>query len=114
MLNRYLRNEPLDLVSGAVISLGSSWALFHGIWWLVRRLPATVNLYSNGIMKMGESRVRPFKSMTGYNWSSKDSYYVLQITLDKGRAQSYGVPDPMTRSKIDEVLCQNGLKESQG
>lgn len=112
MISKHVRDETFDLVPSIVISLGSSWVLFYGLWWLVRRLPATVNLYSNGIMKMGQNRVRPFKSMTSYSWSPKDSYYVLRITTDRGRVQSYGVPDPVTRGKIDDVLRQNGLKES--
>jgi hypothetical protein len=111
MLSEYLRGEPFDLVSSIVINLGSSWFLFYGLWWLVRRLPATVNLYSNGILKMGQNRVRPFGEMSGYNWSQKGSYCVLHIITSRGGVLSYGVPDPITRDRIEAALSQIGLKK---
>jgi len=78
----------------------------------VGRRPASVNLYSKGIMKMGQQRILWFQNMTGFSWSDEGSYYVLHLMPKKGRNVLYGVPDAMTREKVEAVLQQNGLKET--
>lgn len=96
---------------GVGIMFGAGVFLLYGMPWLLRRLPASVTLYSTGIMKMGDQNIHPFKGMSGFNWLQKGSYYVLNIVTPKGRILSYGVPDPMTRDKIEAILGQTGLSK---
>jgi hypothetical protein len=58
---------------------------------------------------MGEKSIRSFKEISGYDSSEEGSYYVLHLITKKGRAILYGVPDPMTREKIETILRQAGL-----
>ena len=103
--------HPPDFIVAFPMILALSVGLVYGYPWLLRRAPGTINLYSFGIMGMGEQRIRSFKEITGYNWTEEGSYYVLRLITKKGRTLLYGVPDPMTRDKVDEVLSQAGLNK---
>jgi hypothetical protein len=101
--------HPPEFFVAFPMILALSFGLMYGYPWLMRRSPGTVNLYSFGIMRMGEQRIRSFKEMSGYNLSEEGSYYVLRLIAKKGRITLYGIPDPMTRDKIEVVLSQAGL-----
>lgn len=100
--------SPLGI--GLILVVGS--LLLYGMPWLLRRFPATVTLYSTGIMRMGDQNIYPFKGMTDYAWLQMPTYYVLLIKTKRGRHCSYGVPDAMTRDKIDAALMECGLTRS--
>jgi hypothetical protein len=104
--------HPPDFVVAFPIILALGVGLVYGYPWLLRRAPAAVSLYSFGIMAMGERSIRSLKTLSGYNWMEEGTFYVLRLTDKKGRKRLYGVPDPITKGKIDVTLRQSGLKES--
>jgi len=106
------KDTPAGSPYGFGIAAAGVVFLFYGTPWLLRQLPASVTLYSTGIMKMGDKNLHSFKGMVGYAWQEKPTYCVLLIATKKGRRLSYGVPDSITKTKIDEVLRRNGLMES--
>jgi len=103
--------HPPDFIVAFPMILALSVGIVYGYPWLLRRAPGAVNLYSFGIMGMGEQRIRSFKEISGYNLSEEGSYHVLRLITKKGRSILYGVPDPMTRDKIEVVLNQAGLSK---
>jgi hypothetical protein len=104
--------RPPDFVVAFPLFLVLSFSLVYGLPWFLRRVPATINLYPSGLIRMGAQRIRPLKEMSGYNWLKEDSYFVLSLINKKGRAVLYGVPDAITRDKIVAVLRQAGLNEN--
>jgi hypothetical protein len=103
--------EHIDLITALARGFGFGFFVVYFLPWVCGLARHDIFLYSSGIQRIGQQTKLPFKDMGGFIWTEEGSYYVLHLITKKGRTLSYGVPDPMTRDKIEAVLDQSGLSK---
>jgi len=114
-LNRFVFHEnPMSFGSYFGGFGGFFWVIIYAQPWLTSLLPSSVALYSDCVCRPVEGTACHFMRLSGFFWSKEESYYVLHLvpkTGRNGRTIPYGVPDPMTRDRIEAVLLQSGLSK---
>jgi len=84
--------------------LGLGIFLVYLLPWLLRRAPATVELRTNRVIKMGQQTGIFYRELVNYTWLQEETYHVLDLETRKGRHLLLGVPDAGTRDEIDAIL----------
>lgn len=113
-LNPHKHPLPLNQALPIILTLGLFIAYVFP--WLCRLCPAEVRITRSKIVRTcGNShRIVAFKKITGFKWfeNPNQGYFMLQVNRQKGASYFYGVPDSVTRDKVDALLKQVGLKEA--
>lgn len=107
---RYLL--PLGIAVPVLILCGL-WAVYRDEV-LSRIFPSVINLGQNGIVRVRWKRTIPipFKDVVHYVWLENDPkhFFTLRLYRKQGLLADFGVPDAVTRDRIEVVLQQARLK----